>query len=1024
MVGAQTKPTIDFVGAEASATTAVGLGDGDCSLLFGVTPIVAGTQVTLSSAVPNQGFGTMVVCYTVNFGRPGEVWMAQSNPATTLVVEEATADSISALSPSRMGANYLEAVTFTGAAQTLTTRVSLARSAGDCANPSKRYADTLFVGNPVSLASGVPNPGTYYPCYSVNNGTNWTFQTSSTAIVVVAASTTSITAINPAFIGAGTTPTLSLTGAVGTTDSSFYAFVTLASGDCSVGRVGVTPIPFNGADVALGQPIATGGTHVVCYTTDNSLWQRQEDLTFEVYSTRPNAFSNLVPAVIGSGVATTFSVDGDVPTPFAAYGFSTGACGSTGDAYDTAGTVSATLNTAGVYSLCYSVNEPGGTFSAQASAQVEVLTAAVNDVTSLGVTVIGTNTQPILEITLARGMRTPTTYVGFSTDDCMSSVLAVTRLDDVAMDDPVLSAPLPPANYTVCFSYSGSSGAWVSQTAVGDLMVVAAEPTSLTAISPSNVVTIGEKPSLWFEGLVATQTTRVALAVGSDCSLGTNRYAETAFPAAMVTELETAVVLPGKTFENMSVCYSVDDGANWVTQTQVYALATAPCADARECNACSSSPFCEWCLTGEYCAESAAASGCPVPDVIANDPQCPQLLSVTPLSGDASGNTVVTVDVSIMNVFNASTMNCFWNFGADDATTPLTETSLGSGVWTCPSPPRVGDSPAATVSVYHNQVRFATGIQFYIYYDCTTLSDDCNACVNGPSECQYCVETHTCSVQALCNDTSSDSCPRLLSIDPSAIEPTSELSPGDDTETVSLLGELFVSTGTYAVRFDLGEETTVWANDTTSRISETELRCNAPVGGEDGTSAAVTVYRDGIRFADDVGSLSFVLPDEVVTGEEGPATVVLVLIGVGLFLLLVVCILFVVWFFFRRGNDEISYLPPKLTPAEKRTIRFSALEVTSSYSKDLVTSLRPLLDLMEAADSTILWYVCRTARQTDMDRLANSLAAVFMGDGCVIDSINALISREMTVTVEAETLFRTNSFATKIFRFFSKVRFL
>ena len=98
VIGANTLPTFTFVGAVASATTAIAFAtDGACaSTLYGITPLPVTTNRALGAAIPIDA-DDMDVCYTVTYGADGEVWVRQSGP--TLTVEKAQQGDIVSLTP-------------------------------------------------------------------------------------------------------------------------------------------------------------------------------------------------------------------------------------------------------------------------------------------------------------------------------------------------------------------------------------------------------------------------------------------------------------------------------------------------------------------------------------------------------------------------------------------------------------------------------------------------------------------------------------------------------------------------------------------------------------------------------------------------------------------------------------------------------------------------------------------------------------------------------------------------------------
>jgi len=67
--------------------------------------------------------------------------------------------------------------------------------------------------------SAITKAGVYSLCYSINLGSTWVAQT--VQLTVVEATTSSITAISPPEIGAGSTPVMTFTGAAATVQTIF-----------------------------------------------------------------------------------------------------------------------------------------------------------------------------------------------------------------------------------------------------------------------------------------------------------------------------------------------------------------------------------------------------------------------------------------------------------------------------------------------------------------------------------------------------------------------------------------------------------------------------------------------------------------------------------------------------------------------------------------------------------------------------------------------------------------------------------
>ena len=105
------------------------------------------------------------------------------------------------------------------------------------------------------------NFGTFVVCLSVDGGATYVPQ-QATVFITSDISATTVTTFAPNVIGAGTTPSLTVTFAGGDPGTNAQLGFSTSS-DCS-GRVGVTDDPF----APLGSAINTPGTYYVCHYND------------------------------------------------------------------------------------------------------------------------------------------------------------------------------------------------------------------------------------------------------------------------------------------------------------------------------------------------------------------------------------------------------------------------------------------------------------------------------------------------------------------------------------------------------------------------------------------------------------------------------------------------------------------------------------------------------------------------------------------------------------------------------------
>ena len=550
-IGVASQPTVRFQGAVPSATTQVAFAiSGQCATSrFATTPLPTIDTAPLGSGVPAAG--QYRVCYSVDGGTN---WVEQAIPR--MFVVSATPTSIASVTPSMIGAGTTPSVTFSGASPTPTTKVAFAFS-GSCG--STRYATTLLdVTETVTLASSISTGGNYVVCYTVN-GASWVQQSSPT-MTVVTASPSSISAISPAAIGAGTTPTMTFTGAK-QTPTSMIAFAPLGQCGSGASRLAETSLSA-GTSVPLSSGIGSGGSYRVCYTVDSVTWFEQTSPGLTVASATATSISAISPAAIGAGTTPTMSFTGLVPTPTTMIAFALPGSCSSGRFAETSLTgsdtapLSGSIGTAGSYRLCYSVNA-GSSWVEQSAPQLTVATASPGSISAISPTTIGNGSQPT--ITFTGATPTPTTMVAFApAGQCgnAASRLAITALPS-SSSAPLASGIASAGLYSLCYSVDGTT--YVEQS-TPKLTVVTATATTITTITPSTIAK-GTQPTVTFTGAVPTPTTKIAFAAVGQCGNAGARLAETLLDSSTSAPLGSSIATNGV----YSVCYTVN-GLTWFEQ--------------------------------------------------------------------------------------------------------------------------------------------------------------------------------------------------------------------------------------------------------------------------------------------------------------------------------------------------------------------------------------------------------------------------------------------------------------------------
>ena len=266
--------------------------------------------------------------------------------------------------------------------------------------------------------------------------------------------------------------------------------------------------------------------------------------------------------------------------------------------------------------------------------------------------------------------------------------------------------------------------------------------------------------------------------------------------------LASALDISGRS-SNLSVCYTVDDGFNWVEQSGPHLMVTDLCERQADCTSCAAQPLCTWCLADLSCVLTVNQTACGTEDQVtaaAGEPGgCPVLGAPSPASGASVGGTVVTVTTSRWSpAAAASGLSCRWTFGGQAYDRPLTVESETTA-W-CESVAQVSNIPAASLSVVGpGGVPYTAFSALFVYYDCGVIGASgggnpqagCQACVGAAApECGWCVSVvdSGCSVERFCQSWlwSSTQCPAVASIDPRSM-----LFSGG--ATLTLTGSMFLN---------------------------------------------------------------------------------------------------------------------------------------------------------------------------------------------------------------------------------------
>eukprot|EP00300_Choanocystis_sp_HF-7_P006723 c14868_g1_i1.p1 GENE.c14868_g1_i1~~c14868_g1_i1.p1 ORF type:complete len:1008 (+),score=143.47 c14868_g1_i1:414-3026(+) len=148
------------------------------------------------------------------------------------------------------------------------------------------------------------------------------------------------------------------------------------------------------------------------------------------------------------------------------------------------------------------------------------------------------------------------------------------------------------------------------------------------------------------------------------------------------------------------------------------------------------------------------------------------------------------------------------------------------------------------------------------------------------------------------------------------------------------------------------------------------------------------------------------------------------LIVVALVVTCVVLLLAAVYLSRSRATKTTVPDPPKLTPKLRRALVFGG-EETPAVAKERISALRAFQNLLTSGTAASLRagvVIALATPITEADRVAAALVQLYAASNLIFPFMCALVSAEVRSALSINTLFRTNSMATKTFKVLSKLR--
>ena len=997
-----------------------------------VTDMTATGPVTLSAPLALGAYST---CYTVNRGAPSEEWTQQSS--VTLTVQAGSSTTVTGLVPAEVPSGVDDFVLTVSSSIVLMSGVELGftLTAGDCSSPQvvtliNNGSQTEYVLGGGS--GGFTSAGVYYACVRVDSDVpTWLAQTG-VSVQAIAATATTVTSLSPLVVPVGVNPVFAMTGSNIKPSAATRVFFS-SSASCTP-ELGVIPI-VSGTETQWTSAINTPGNYTVCYGVHATQVVAQTSVGKLVVRGATDAIDHVDPRVVGVGSKPTFALSGvyfESSSLMSLVPVDVGCGAGAGTYVDVPWTgptsaVASAMPAVGDFVACYSWDGSRGGLVQQDGPLVRVVNVTANDVVDVNPKLFGTTKPPPLTISLNAGVEiSATTWFALvaqgvacdseNVDGAVSLGSGATTFNLGAFNSP--SGP-----YELCLSVDGG----LSYVKQGGLNVTAlsAQPTTITSLSADGsvpgvtVLEAGVQTEIVLAGATASVNTKIGFdRVSGGCQVPSNVLYARDYNEAGPGGLAYFNV----TFANAGeyvVCLSVDSGDNYVMQslaeTRVQVIV---CAAQTSCGACAS--ICSWCLEESSCVSRVGIGGgaCAntttvIPGLSGENRACP---TGTPSasSGSMQGGTEV---VFSGGPFLPGT-TCQWDRGAgQDIVELAARVASDRSSATCVSPTSLV-ATTGTLTLRYIDEDYLAPVPFE-YYSCL-LRDTCSECWEAARpECGWCVDSQQCTIASSCvnpNATAPSETPLFggqgcPSVD--AIAPLNGLTSGGETVTVT--GVLFTNYSRLLCAFD-----GVPVNETVY-VSESELQCSTPQRGAGG--AQFTVVAPWGRFDETTLFFVFEQPAAVPKPPEPPlgtSSIVGIAVAGAVCCLLIVLLGILVY---KRKREEELYGPPELTDELRHSVVFGSFGSKKPLDFDaIIAKSGPLLEMLLLPGYEVLHAVVDVTQATEADNVAKAVLILTEAHKLSVDLQKDFITREVFGAQSQATMFRTNSFATKMFKTYSKMQ--
>ncbi|KAH3745984.1 GTPase-activator protein for Ras family GTPase [Pelomyxa schiedti] len=543
-------------------------------------------------------------------------------------------------------------------------------------------------------------------------------------------------------------------------------------------------------------------------------------------------------------------------------------------------------------------------------------------------------------------------------------------------------------------------------------------------------------------GVITTLPTSLLYSCSWLDDLGNNYQASATGVSGRVITCPIPVSLFAKTYDFTASLQLYLEGSLFVEDTtslELYSCTSTGNAPISNCTQCMllNKEYCGWCLTTRTCA---SAGGCTTPtsseskDGTLSQHACPSIdVTDRPTSTLSMVPGPITVTGNVFSTAVQSNLTCVLNASQVQQTMNSSVTVLSSTTARCNFDSRFAPldsynyaSLGLTLTIFqffdNQSILYASYAPTFILVDCSDSGSpnpaSCTDCGRArPTACKWNLKSMECTMNT--DNFTQANCPIISGVSPSSI------CAGETGSTIITIAS-DPETPEFGYNVSFGNLSTVPCNP----ISETECEAAIPLCSSL-TIVPLVILRNDIKYTYNYYTFTYqyCAPSEESSSSEESVTKWIIIGAVcGFFVLLLLALGGLAGFaFYRRrkaGGDVFEFDLIKNKPDFTKLQydgEFSRATPTASSSKRHTICGHPEQLAKALLNLSVARSVCEVTQATEADKVASSLVYVHASAGSSLKLISTFVEDEVTRVQNESLLFRANSFASKMFRSYSKL---